>query len=76
MNIDILIGGDFYWSFVSGNVRQGRTGPIALETTGWVLRGNVGVSSFKNEHFSTHSLRLARAKVETSADTFSKRDQI
>ena len=46
LNIDILIGGDFYWSFVSGNISKGRTGPIALETTlGWVLSGNVGTLS-------------------------------
>ena len=33
LNIDILIGGYFYWSFLSGNIRKGRTGSIALETT-------------------------------------------
>ena len=64
LNIDIFIG-DFYSSFVSGNIRQGRTGPIALETKVWVLRGNVGVSSFKNEHISTYILKLGRTKVET-----------
>ena len=77
MNIDILIGGDFYWSFVFGNIRKRRTGPIALETIpGWVLSGNVGVSSFRNEHVSTHILKLGWAKFKTSVDTFSKRDQI
>ena len=77
LNIDILIGGDFYWSFVSGNIRKGRNGPIALETTlGWVLNGNVGVSSFRNKHVSDHILKLGYAKVETSVYTFSKKDQI
>ena len=77
MNIDILIGGDFFWSFVSGNIRKGRTGPIALETTlWWVSSGNADVSSFRNEHVSTHILKLGGTKVETSIDTFSKRDQI
>ena len=72
-----MIGGDFYWSFVSGNIRKGRTGPVTLETTlGWVLSGDVGVSSFKNEHVSTHIFKLGCAKVETSVDIFSKRDQI
>ena len=47
LNIVILIGRDFYWSFVSGNIRKGRAGPIALQITlGWVLSRNVGVSSF------------------------------
>ena len=77
MNIDILIGGYFNWSFVTGNIRKGRTGPIALETTiGWVLSGNTGVSSFRKKHTSTHILNLRCGKVETSVDTFSKRDQI
>ena len=72
-----MIGGGFYWSFVSGNNRKGRTGAIALETTlGWVLSGNAGVSSFRNKHVSPHILKLGCAKVETSVDTFSKRDQI
>ena len=33
LNIDILIGWEFYWSFVSGYIQKVRTGPIALETT-------------------------------------------
>ena len=77
LNIDILIGGDFYWSFVSGNIQKGKTGPISLETTlGWVLSGKIGVSSFKNEHVTTHILKLGWAKVKTAVDAFSKRDQI
>ena len=76
-NIDILIGRKFYWSLVSGNIRKRRTGPIALKTTQeWVSSANVGVSSFRNEYVSTHILKLGFAKVETSVDAFSKRDQI
>ena len=41
-----------------------------------MLSGNVGVSSFRNKHVSTHILKLGYAKVETSVDTFSKRDQV
>ena len=40
------------------------------------MSGNVGVSSFRNEHVSTHILKLGCAKVETSVDTFTKGDQI
>ena len=35
--IDILIAGDFYWSFFFGNIQKGRTGPIAF-------RNNIRVS--------------------------------
>ena len=40
------------------------------------MSDNVGVSSFRNEHVSTHILKLRCAKVETSVDTFTKGDQI
>ena len=36
-NIHILIGVDFYYSFISGKVRRGESGPVALESClGWV----------------------------------------
>jgi len=40
-DIDLLIGSDFYWSFVTGKVRIGKVGePVAIETQfGWVLNG-------------------------------------
>ena len=45
LNIDILIGADFYWHFVSGSVVRGPgSGPIALLTRlGYVLSGPVGI---------------------------------
>lgn len=40
MLIDVLIGSDYYWELVTGNVCKGPTGPIALHTKlGWVLSG-------------------------------------
>ena len=42
MSIDILIGGDYYWSFMSGKIIRGENGetPVALQTRiGWVLSG-------------------------------------
>ncbi len=40
MPIDVLIGSDYYWELVTGNVCEGPTGPIALHTKlGWVLSG-------------------------------------
>ena len=29
---DMLIGSDFYWSLVTGRVRRGRSGPVAIHT--------------------------------------------
>ena len=42
MEVDILVGGDFYWSFMTGRIIKGPEpqSPSALETTiGWVLSG-------------------------------------
>ena len=37
LKVDILIGGDNYWKFVTGKVVRGRSGPVALETImSWV----------------------------------------
>lgn len=45
LNIDILIGADFYWHFVSGAIVRGPgSAPIALSTKlGYVLSGPVGI---------------------------------
>ena len=44
MNVDLLIGSDFYWEFVTGETIRGSEGPMAIKTIlGWVLSGPVGV---------------------------------
>ena len=40
------------------------------------MSSNTGVSCSRNEHVSTHILKLGCAKVEKSVDTFIKSDQI
>ena len=41
LEIDILIGSDYLWSFQTGSTRRGKAGdPVAIETElGWVLSG-------------------------------------
>ena len=42
LEVDILIGSDFYWHFMTGRCIRGEYGPAALETKiGWVLSGPV-----------------------------------
>ena len=42
LQTDILIGSDHYWDVVTGRVRRGAAGPMAIETLfGWVLSGPV-----------------------------------
>ena len=55
MKVDILIGGDFYYSFVSGRCIRGDglRDPVALETSvGWVLNGPYSKS------YTLHSTEL------------------
>ena len=40
IEIDVLIGSDMYWDFVSGEVIRGDCGPTAIHTkVGWILSG-------------------------------------
>jgi len=40
LEVDMLIGSDYYWSFATGRVLRGRIGPTAIHTRlGWVLSG-------------------------------------
>ena len=42
INLDILVGVDYYWSFVTGEVIKGGTGPTAVYSSlGWILSGPV-----------------------------------
>ena len=38
--VDVLFGNDFYWSFFTGDTKQGESGPVTMKTSlGWVLSG-------------------------------------
>lgn len=38
LKVDLLIGSDHYWDLVTGDVRRGTSGPVAICTKfGWVL---------------------------------------
>ena len=50
MEVDLLIGSDFYWEFMTGETIRGSEGPIAIiskTTLGWVLSGPTGVAEPK-----------------------------
>lgn len=61
LEVDILIGSDQYWELVTGEMRRGKSGPVAINTTlGWVLSG---VASSPAQDTSstclvTHTLRV------------------
>ena len=71
MPIDILIGSDFYWHFMTGEIRfRMYGGPVAINThLGWVLSGPVYESRQmlveSSTHLShTHVLRLDTEQKE------------
>ena len=46
MEIDLLIGSDYYWQLITGETRRGENGPVALHTRlGWVLSGPMPVDN-------------------------------
>ena len=62
LEVDMLIGSDFYWEFVTGQTIRGQGGPVTVETTlGWVLSGPAELSRQRRSTVSlitTHSLRV------------------
>ena len=62
LEVDLLIGSDFYWEFVTGETIRGDNGPVAINTTlGWVLSGPTGVAEKEESAVSlvnAHTLRV------------------
>lgn len=71
LSVDLLIGADFYWHFVTGEtVRDVNPGPVAILTKlGYVLSGPVNVS-IHEQHESTinltetHVLKISSTAVD------------
>ena len=71
LSVDILIGANFYWHFVSGSVVRGpESGPIALSTKhGYILSGLVGIPVPGQGDSSinlteTHALKISNCVIE------------
>ena len=74
MEIDILVGGDFYWSFMTGRIIKGPASdsPTALETTiGWVLSGRNKYAS-GGDTKSMVTVSLNAATVQSFDDSLKK----
>ena len=57
--VDVLIGGSYYWSFFTGKIVRGGISPVAIVTLlGWVLSGNTGMT-VSSEYFITHILKVS-----------------
>ena len=59
MQVDMLIGSDLYWRFVTGETVRGQDGPVAVGMTlGWVLSGPVELPGPTVSLTITHSLHV------------------
>ena len=71
--MNILIGSDHHWEFVTGNVMRGVCEPTAIKTKfGWVLSGPVqGISSEPSvaNFVSSHVLQLDASPDTTDSET-------
>lgn len=66
--VDILIGSDCYWDLITGQLKRGADGPVAIETKlGWVLSGPVAISGRTDESHSlvVHTLHVSAPTSET-----------
>ena len=53
--IDVLIGLDYYFDVVSGNVIHGKSHPVAVGSMfGWILSGHTSVEDFRKRFLTTN----------------------
>ena len=62
LDVDLLIGSDFYWDIVTGGVSRGAQGPVAIHTKlGWVLSGpaqHENTTKVSTNLITTHVLKV------------------
>ena len=61
LEIDILVGSDYYWTLLTGNVKRGPSGPVGVQTElGWVLSGPVETHTQERAQTTlvTHTLHV------------------
>lgn len=68
LEVDVLIGSDFYWSLITGRVRRRRNGPMAVSYKGWMDSFWAGTRSQCLTLASTHTLRIDTHPVEQNLD--------
>ena len=67
--VGILIGIDYYHTFMTDQVVKSNAGPVACRTrVGWVLSGRFGSPSSDMHCFETHLLRASVEQRETDQD--------
>ena len=58
--MDILIGSDYYWEFITGEILRGNSGPVAINTKlGWVLSGLITSTEMYQASVTSHTLKIS-----------------
>ena len=62
LDVDILIGSDYYWNLVTGEVCRGNSGPVAIHTRiGWVLSGPTSSTELERSAVNLNTTHVLRA---------------
>ena len=70
LQVDLLIGSDLYWQFVTGETVRGTEGPVAVKTTlGWVLSGPTQPTDPTVSLIATHTLHVGNVSNRELNDT-------
>ena len=73
-NIDVLIGSDYYYDVVSGDVVRGDSGPVAISSMfGWILSGHASEAEARDK-FSTTNLIIEH--IVSPFDILSENDEL
>ena len=73
LNVDILIGADYYWEIVTGKVCRGRDGPTGIHTKlGWVLSGptRFGDGNVCHTNLATTHVLLVDTQLDQCLQSF------
>ena len=65
-DIDLLIGTDFYWTMVDGNVKRDESeAPVALSSKfGWILSGPIGDKTISDDVIKINFVDTQRMPIE------------
>jgi hypothetical protein len=74
-SIDVLVGSDYYWNFVTGETVRGDFGPIAVNSVfGWMLSGRAELAKFKDEGGERTSANIVISRTEDFIASDNQRD--
>ena len=75
VDIELLIGADYYWDLATGHTRRGESGPVAICTKlGWVLSGPA--PTVVKDRCSTNLMTVHNSDVTTQSSSTGNLDNI